>query len=54
MLSGSLPNTAHSQLLFVYVTNEQCPAVIRAGAQDQMPANVYNWEDQLKNEISLN
>lgn len=55
MLSGSLLNTAPSQLSFVYVTNAQCPTfVIHAEAKDQTPANVYNWEDQLKNEISFN
>lgn len=27
--------------------------VIYAEAKDQMPANVYNWEDQLKNEFLL-
>lgn len=54
MLSGSPLNMAHPQLLFVYVTDAQRPAVIRAEAQDQMPADVYNWEDQLKNKTSFN
>lgn len=53
-LSGSLWNKAHPQLLLIWIINKQCPAFVRyAEAKGQMLANVYNWEDQLKNEISF-
>lgn len=57
MPSGCLLNEAHSQLCWYtgpLLTGNVPTFVIYTEAQDQMPANGYNWEDRLKNEFSFN